>query len=225
MDHNAIALAECEIKFAASEGSFSGYGSVFGNLDSKNDIIMPGAYDDVLKSGKPVAVYVNHGWMRGELPVGSWSGLKQDAKGLFGDANLVMQMPSAVDAYWAMKSNMVTGLSIGFLPDQKTTERKSDGTRIIHKISYLKEISIVTDPANDASRIVSVKAYGEEFEQVETIRDFERVLRDAGLFSKGAAQALTARAKVLFSLRDAGNDAEAKTQEAEIIARLMRISQ
>ena len=98
MEHQTIAFADCDIKFADSEGRFSGYASVFGNLDSKNDIIMPGAYDDVLKSGDAVPVYVNHGWLRGELPIGSWSGLKQDSRGLFGDAGLIMQMPSAVNA-------------------------------------------------------------------------------------------------------------------------------
>ena len=46
---------------------------------------------------------------------------------------------------------------------------------------------------------------------METIKEFELFLRDAGGFSKGAAQALTARAKVLFTLRDAGkDDAQAK---------------
>lgn len=224
MEHKSVSLADCDIKFAQSEGAFSGYGSIFGNLDSKNDIIMPGAYDDVLKSGNPVAVYVNHGWLRGELPVGSWSGLKQDTKGLFGNADLVMQMPSAVNAYWAMKSKLVNGLSIGFLPDPQATERKSDGTRVIHKIKVLKEISIVTDPANDASRIVSVKFKGDDIEQLETIREFESFLRDAGGFTKGAAQALTARAKELFTLRDAGeSDKEAKAM-AEILDRIQRLS-
>ena len=224
MEHKSVLLTDCDIKFAPSEGAFSGYGSIFGNLDSKNDIIMPGAYDDVLKSGDPVAVYVNHGWLRGELPVGSWNGLKQDTKGLFGNAELVMQMPSAVNAYWAMKSKLVTGLSIGFMPDPQGTERKSDGTRLIHKIKVLKEISIVTDPANDATRITSVKFKDDNIEQIETIREFESFLRDAGGFTKGAAQALTARAKELFNLRDAGeSDKEAKAM-AEILDRLQRIS-
>lgn len=70
--HQTLSLSDCDIKFAASEGSFSGYGSVFGVLDSKNDIIMPGAYAEVLKSGGGVPVYVNHGWLRGELHRGHY---------------------------------------------------------------------------------------------------------------------------------------------------------
>ena len=208
MEHQQISLAECDIKYASSEGDFSGYGSVFGNLDSKNDIIMAGAYDEVLKSGDPVKVYVNHGWIRGELPIGSWSGLKQDARGLFGDAKLVMQMPTAINAYWAMKSGLISGLSVAILPDHKTAERRADGTRIIHNIKSLKEISIVTDPANDASRIVSVK-FRDELDAAESERDIERALREAGL-SKWDSKAIVSRAKVIFDGRDAQGDMEAK---------------
>ncbi len=224
MEHKSVSLAECDIKFAASEGAFSGYGSVFGNIDSKNDIIMPGAYDDVLKSGDPVPVYVNHGWLRGDLPVGSWGGLKQDTKGLFGDAALVMQMPTATDAYWAMKSGLVTGLSVAIIPDHKSSERRQDGSRVIHSIKMLKEISIVTEPANDASRVLSVKGQAfadlveSEITAIESVREFESFLRDAGGLSKGAAQALTARAKVLFNERDAGEQIDAKSL-AELAAR------
>ena len=86
--HQTLSLSECDIKFASFEGTFSGYGSVFGNVDSKNDIVAPGAYAEVLKSGEKIPVYVNHGWLDGKLPVGSWSGLKEDDRGLFGDASL-----------------------------------------------------------------------------------------------------------------------------------------
>lgn len=202
MEHLLINISQCELKFAQSEGQFSGYGSVFGNLDTKGDIIMPGAYNEVLKSGEKFPVYINHGWLRGELPVGEWSGLKQDSRGLYGDANLIMQMPSAVNAYWAMKSGLVNGLSVAIIPDHQKTERKIDGTRVIHSIKAMKEISIVNDPANESSRVMSVK-FKEEIDDIKSIRDFENFLRDAGGFSKTAAQVLTAKAKELSGLRDA----------------------
>lgn len=211
--HQTLSLSDCDIKFAAAEGAFSGYGSVFGVLDSKNDIIMPGAYAEVLKSGAYVPVYVNHGWLRGDLPVGTWADLKEDERGLYGQAGLVMQMPSAVNAYWGMKSGLVTGLSVAIIPDSKATERRSDGARVIHRIKAMKEISIVTEPANDESRIVDVK-FKDELEQVETVRDFERLLRDVGAFDQAAAKLLTAKARDLFAQRDVG-DQEAQTKAAE----------
>jgi hypothetical protein len=67
--------------------------------------------------------------------------------------------------------------------------------------------------------------YADEMAAIETIRDFEYFLRDAGNFSKGAAQALTARAKALFNLRDAGDIDEAKQVEDTILARLQKMSQ
>lgn len=220
--NQTLSLNNCDIKFATAEGAFSGYGSVFGNVDSKNDIIMPGAYAEVLKAAERLPVYVNHGWLRDALPVGHWSGLKEDDRGLYGDANLIMQMPSAVDAYWGMKSGLVTGLSVAILPDAKATERRADGVRVIHRIKALKEISIVTDPANDAARVTDIKT-ADEVEQIETIRDFERFLRDAGGLTKGATEALVARAKIIFGRGDPDQeaiDAKAMNELAAIMHRL-----
>lgn len=225
MEHQATSIVECDLKFAQSEGAFSGYGSIFGNVDTKRDVILPGAYTEVLKSGNPVPIYINHGWLRGDLPVGAWDGLKQDTRGLFGDANLVMKMPAAVNAYWAMKSNLATGLSVAIVPDHSSIERRSDGVRVIHNIKMLKEISIVTDPANTESRVVSVKS--EELigaiDEIKSVRDLEYFLRDAGSFSRGAAQALTVRVKAIFSEREAGEDAETKHAN-EILERIQRLA-
>ena len=223
MEYKDTPFADCALKFAETIGQFSGYGSVFGNLDSKNDIVMPGAYSEVLKSGDPVKVFVNHGWIRGELPIGTWSGLTKDEKGLSGQADLVMQMPSAINGYWAVKSGLVSGLSVAILPDHQSIEKKSDGTRVIHNIKRLKEISIVTDPANDRAQITSIKSFADAIMQAETIREFEAVMRDAGGLNKAAAQSLTAKAKTLFSLRDADQTDEAQ-KVAEILARIQKIS-
>lgn len=195
--HQTVSLNSADLKFASNEGEFTGYGSVFGVVDTKNDIVMPGAYTEFLKSGTPVPVYVNHGWLRGELPIGSWSDLKEDKTGLLGKANLVMKMQTASDAYWSVKSGLVNGLSVAIMPDPKHIERRSDGVRLIHSIKAMKEISIVNDPANDESRIIDVK-YSDEIESIETVRDFERFLRDSGIVSKSASELIVARAKLVF---------------------------
>jgi uncharacterized protein len=224
-----LPISDCDLKFAASaEGSFTGYGSVFSVVDSHQDIVMPGAYADVLKSGAPVDVYVNHDWMMGQLPVGRWSDLGEDSRGLRGKADLVMQMHRAADAYYAMKAGLVSGLSVAIIPDPKAIKFRDDGVREIHRVKALKEISIVTDPANPKAQVTSVKfADGaellEEIEKLGTLRQFESFLRDAGGLSKGAAQALTARAKVLFAERDAGEQIEAKAL-ADLATRMQRLA-
>ncbi|SDA29211.1 hypothetical protein SAMN05216315_14217 [Nitrosospira sp. Nsp18] len=215
-----LALNKCDLKFANTEGEFTGYGSVFGVLDSKNDVIMPGAYAEVLKSSESVKVYVNHGWMRGELPIGTWSGLKEDGRGLKGTAGLVMQMPSAVNAYWSIKSGLVSGLSVAIMPDHNSIERRADGARVIHNIKALKEISIVTDPANDESRVLDVK-FSEEIEKVGSIREFECLLRDVGGLDRGTAKQLVTKAKELFAQRDAGDDVRAKESSDELATAFM----
>jgi len=93
-------------------------------------------------------------------------------------------------------------------------------------VARLPETSIVTFPMDGKAKIdlASVK-YADEIGSIETIRDFECFLRDAGNFSKGAAQALTARAKTLFTLRDADSIDEAKCLEDSILNRLVRLSQ
>lgn len=201
METKTLSLSECGLKFAADEGSFSGYGSVFGVKDTHSDIIAPGAFADVIKSGDPVHVYVNHGWMRGELPVGKWAGLAEDAIGLSGDASLQMKMPSAIDAYWAVKGGLVNGLSIGYKAHPDGIERKQDGTRVIHRMKVLKEISIVTDPSNRLAQITDIKSADilDAIEEVKTIRDLETLLRDAAGLSKSAATALVGRAKSILT--------------------------
>ena len=221
LTHQTLSLSECDIKFAASEGAFSGYGSVFGNVDSYDDVIMAGAYSEVLKKDQAVPVYVNHGWLDGKLPVGSWSGLKEDDRGLFGDASLVMKMPSAIDAYWGIKSGLVSGLSVAIVPDPEYTEYRADGIRIIHKIKMLKEISIVNEPANAEARVFSVKA-AEEIGRIETVRDFERLLRDVGAFNKATAKQLVAKAKDIFKQRDADEDAEAQSSQEQVLFALRK---
>lgn len=221
MENKSIPLSDCEIKFATGDkGTFTGYGAVFNNLDFKNDIIMPGAFTDVLKSGDPVDVYINHGWLRGELPVGRWDDLKEDTKGLIGEASLVMQMPSAQDAYWSVKGGLAKGLSIGFLVHPEGYEKKSNGQRIIHRMQTLKEISITTDPANEKTQILNVK-FKDDLEKAQTERDIEQLLRDAGL-GKWESKAVVSRAKNILMGRDVSQDMEAKSMAA-ILDRLKQI--
>jgi HK97 family phage prohead protease len=200
METKTLSLEQCDVKFAQEEGMFSGYGSVFNVKDYTNDIIMPGAFDDVIKSGQEVNLYVNHGWMRGELPVGKWSGLKEDSIGLKGESKIELRMPSGSDGYYAMKSGLATGLSIGFMLEKNGFERKSDGTRVIHKIARLKEISITDAPANKYAGITSIKSIEDiedAIDEIKSIRDFENYLRDAG-HSKSAALAIVSKTRKLF---------------------------
>lgn len=215
---------DVSLKMDGATGLFSGYASVFGGVDSYGDTIIKGAFEATLRGAKP-KMFFNHVW---DMPIGKWTKAKEDDHGLFVEGELTPGLALASDVRAALKHGTLDGLSIGgYL--KKGDYEETEGGRIIRKWSNLAEVSPVVFPADGAARIdlTSVKStdIADDLVLIETIRDFEYFLRDAGNFSKGAAQALTARAKTLFSLRDAGDDVEAKKAEGTILERLVKISQ
>lgn len=209
------------LKMQGDTGTFEGYASKWDGVDSYGDTILKGAFADTLREAPP-KMFFNHSW---DMPIGKWVSAEEDSAGLYVKGELTPGLAIAGDVRAAMKHGTLDGLSIGgFLKKGDYEETKSG--RIIRKWSQLAEISPVVFPADGAARIdlTSVKSYSEEIHRLETIREFESFLRDAGGFTKGAAQALTARAKELFTLRDAGeSDKEAKVM-AEILDRIQRLS-
>ena len=69
----------------------------------------------------------------------------------------------------------------------------------------LVETSLVTFPANSKARITGVKSS----EEISTLKDAERVLRDSG-FSKQDALAFVSRVKTLSSRSDSDDMGELK---------------
>jgi hypothetical protein len=200
-----IVLDSVGLKFAKGDaGGFSGYASVFGGVDSYNDTIMPGAYKSVIERIKSGAarmpkMFVNHKSF--ELPVGKWKSIDEDDVGLFMFGELTPGMEDAQAVKAAMQHGTIDGLSIGYglNRDDVEYEEKGDSTvRIIKNISELYEISIVTYPADDSAR-VDLSSVKSVLDQVESIKDFEDFLREAGGFSKSLATATASRAKRLFS--------------------------
>jgi len=223
MEHKSIALDVAQFKLDAEGSTFHGYASTFNNVDSYGDTILKGAYTETLQKFGMPRMFFNH--KSDAVPIGKWVDAKEDDYGLLLIGEFTPGNALAQEVRAGLKHGTLDSMSIGYMLRKGDYEDKEKG-RIIKKVSHLSETSIVTFPADKFARVdlTSVK-FAEEMEQLETIRDFEMFLRDAGSFSKGAAQALTARAKVLFSLRDAGNKDEAKTEEALIIERLQKIGQ
>jgi uncharacterized protein len=209
-----ISLSDVSLKMEGDTGKFSGYASVFGGVDSYGDTIVKGAFEySIRKNGKP-KMFFNHEW---HMPIGKWTVAKEDDHGLFVEGELTPGLGLAADVRAAMKHETLDGLSIGgFL--KKGDYDETENGRVIRRWSSLMEVSPVVFPADGAARIdlSSVKgeeiaaALEEEIAGIETLREFESFLRDAGGLSKGAAQALTARAKVLFNEREAEEPLNAK---------------
>lgn len=199
----------CEIKFA-NEGAmeFSGYGAVFGNVDSYGDVIAPGAFAETLhraqKSGRWPAMLSQHGAMgltsEDLTPVGVWASLSEDGKGLVGDGVLA-PTPRGQELHTLMKMKprpAIDGLSIGYIAKKWTPRTKPDEPRrVLHEIDLI-EISPVTFPANGKARLTGVKSFG------DTERDIERWLtQDAGLTRREARIAINQGFKALLGMQDA----------------------
>ena len=182
---------DLDVKDVSDGGHFSGYGSVFGTVDSYREIVAPGAFskslETIAKSGRALPILWQHDTY---TPIGSWSGLKEDDRGLFGDGDLWLdEAPNAKIAYRGMKAKAITGLSIGYYVLSDSYNEKS-GIRTLNELD-LVEISIVTNPANSDARIEAVKsliAHG----GMPSLNEFERFLREAG-FSKSQAAVIANR--------------------------------
>lgn len=211
-----------DLKMDGETGRFSGYASVFGGVDSYGDTIIKGAFESTLRANGKPKMFFNHEW---DMPIGKYLVAKEDDKGLFVEGELTPGLGRSADVRAAMKHGTLDGLSIGgFL--KKGDFEDTEGGRIIRKWSNLAEVSPVVFPADSAARIDLSSVKGgtdlvEAIDEIKTIRDLECLLRDAAGFSKGAAAALVARAKVMFSQGEPG-EAETKAIKdlADRIARL-----
>lgn len=187
-----------EVKFADSsaDGTFSGYGAVFSNLDSYGDVIQPGAFKDSLKTWKKTGRYppmlLQHAMgMTTEdcLPVGVWTSMEEDDVGLKVEGRLIaLDTDRAKYIYEGLKTRALDGLSIGYVPKEFVMGTKPKEPRRSLKSVELMECSVVVFPANDKARIKGVKSAGPAM----TIREFEDFLRDEGGFSHAAAKAIAA---------------------------------
>lgn len=195
-----------EIEVAADQRSVKGYASVFGGIDSYRDTIIKGAYSASIKAvaarGLPMLYQHNP-----DHVIGRWTGLKEDDKGLVVEGVLTPEHSIANDVYASLKAGHVDGMSIGFSVPPGGASERSDGVRVLKKID-LKEVSIVTFPADHAARVDGVKAAD------LTEREFERLMlramRDAGAeFTRSDAIALMRGGfKSLIATRDAGGRLE-----------------
>lgn len=176
---------DLSVKSVGEDGTFDGYGSVWGVVDSYQEIVAPGAFTDSLAElaakGRPVPVLWQH---RSDTPIGIWDKLEEDDHGLRGEGSLLIaEVSQAREAHALMKRRAVTGLSIGYWVRESSFDEKT-GVRTLTKLD-LVEISLVTFPANDDARVEAVKfklAHGE----LPTDREMEKFLREAG-FSKTRA--------------------------------------
>ncbi len=196
-----------ELKFAPSDddtkvGTFQGYGAVFNNVDRGGDVIAPGAFKATLKDwrsrGKLPKMLLQHGGFFGPaedgIPVGQYTEMEEDAKGLFLEGQLfALDTQKGKYIHEGLKSGELDGLSIGYEVIDVSYGKKPDEPRRTLKKLNLSEVSIVTFPMNGKATVEAAKA----IEQLQNLSDAEDYLREACGFSRQQAVAFVSRIKGL----------------------------
>jgi HK97 family phage prohead protease len=196
-----------EYKAAPETGSFSGYASVFGNVDLGGDVVERGAFKEFVtnREGKVVVLWRHDA----RIPIGT-AKIHQDSHGLAFEGTLVMEDAKARTALAHMKAGSVEGMSIGFdiLPGGQ--ERRSDGVRLLTGVK-LWEISVVTWGMNPLAGVEVAKA--------ANIRELEGMLRDALCLSSRRSKAAANALWPILNERDA-REGDREDREADVLGRL-----
>lgn len=146
--------AELPLSHVSPAGIIEGYASLFGVADSGGDIVSPGAFARSL--AKRGATGVKMLWQHDAAePIGVWTSILEDAKGLKVVGRLDLSVARAREALSLVRSGAVDGLSIGFRTKRATTD-KTNGLRRLQEVD-LWEVSIVTFPMLTQARIGAVK--------------------------------------------------------------------
>ena len=138
-------------------GAFEGYASVFGREDQGRDVVMPGAFRRAL--ARRGAAGIRMLWHHDPRePIGVWTAIAEDARGLLARGRLVLEVGRGREALALIRAGAVDGLSIGFRTVRSRTDART-GVRQLLELD-LWEISLVTFPMNDAARISEAKDAG-----------------------------------------------------------------
>lgn len=211
-----------DIKAIGDDGAFSGYLSMFNNLDSYREIVMPGAFQKSLAEHRRKGTWPRMFWQHDpSKPIGSWTDLSEDGKGLYAEGQFNMEVQQAREARSLLKAKDIDGLSIGYKEVLVEEDADKNATRLIEL--DLREGSVVSLAANDRCRVDYVKAEEAETEitkwkrfedwvrrigdgEVPPPNEFEELLRDAGS-SKSKRARIASRMHAVLRSESGGDEA------------------
>lgn len=159
------------------DGTFSGYCNVFDVKDSYSDIVKKGAFINSLNEwqakGKMPPVLWQHN--RSDV-IGVWTKLYEDEHGLYGEGKLLIDdVAKAREAYALIKNGAIDGLSIGYRTSKWAWNEDENALELLEL--DLKEVSIVTFPANEDSTVSSVKAEAIKAKDAQTALNILNTLK------------------------------------------------
>ena len=200
-----------EIEAVNEDGLFSGYASVFEEIDSYRDIVKRGAFEKTLaeseSKGRAVPILWQHDAAK---PIGVYTELKEDEHGLYVEGQLNMDVQQAREALSLLRQKALSGISIGYNSVRYDTDVKS-GVRRLYELK-LYEASLVTFPACDGARVTDVKTILADG-QLPSLPEFEDFLCEAG-FSRSQAKAIAGNGLTKLIRREVGSDEDDAIQRA-----------
>ncbi len=148
-----------EVRFApGDEGRFSGYAAIFDEPNSFGEILKRGAFRKTLREHARRKTRPGLFWMHDPAePIGVWSAITEDEKGLKVDGQLVLETARGLEAHALLKAGALNGLSIGFRA--RGSERGPNGVRVLTDVELI-EISLVSLPAASKARVTKVRNHG-----------------------------------------------------------------
>lgn len=149
--------AVLELKALEESGEFSGYGSVFGNRDLYGEVVEPGAFKRSLAEHRRNKTRPKMFWQHDpHSPIGSWTELAEDDRGLLVTGRLNLEVQRGAEAYALLKAGDIDGLSIGYRVVKALDDEAEDVVRL--KELQLIEVSVVSLAANEQATVSAVKA-------------------------------------------------------------------
>lgn len=219
-----------QVKLTDEKGSFAGYASVFGGNDSYGDTILKGAYAKTLANRKRLPwMLFNHVGSakepKSDLPtqIGLWTKMVEDEKGLWVEGKITYGHPVGSAVIASMRNGAIDGLSIGYRVSSEDYEPKPEGGRVISNMD-LVEVSVVENPADYEARI-SLDTVKSQIEEVKTIRDAERLLREAAGLSRDSARFLIAKIKSVVLSESEAKEAKGVLEEISLMLAETKIPQ
>ncbi len=156
MKNLETSTVQLEVKDVGEDGTFHGYGSLFGVTDLGRDVVSRGAFTKSLtqRPASRVKMLLEHE----AGPIGVWTSIKEDSTGLAVEGKLILDTVKGRETHALLKAGALDGLSIGYRTKSSRLD-KAKGVRLLDEVE-LHEISVVTFPMLPTATVHAVKSNG-----------------------------------------------------------------
>ena len=141
-----------------AEGVFTGYASIFGNVDSYGEVVVKGAFAESLREQPSVPVYWSHQMSNPMMNIGKTIELREDDRGLFVKAQLDLDSEMGAQVHRLIKDGRVGQMSFAFdVEDYAMADSDELGPHVELRKLKVHEVSVVQVGANQATELLDVK--------------------------------------------------------------------